>query len=155
MKTCKLTVTIIAVMFGFVSEADEPIDTPDKVWIISPRFLTLQEGISKKEARQWLVNEYLLLYREFPGFNAMIGEPLRSGGWGTENNLAKEKGDFVVFYMFDTKKTKDYYFPPDGWSDAIVDGIAKHQATFDKLFGKYFIQEKYQNEEYLMYASSK
>jgi len=41
----------------------------------------------------------------------MIGEPLRSGGWGTENNLAKEKGDFVVFYMFDTKKRKTTIFP--------------------------------------------
>jgi len=36
-----LTVTIIAVMFGFDSEADETIDVPEKEWIISPRFLTL------------------------------------------------------------------------------------------------------------------
>jgi hypothetical protein len=39
----------------------------------------------------FLVNEYLLMYREFPGFNAMVGEPSKSGGWGTENNNAKEK----------------------------------------------------------------
>lgn len=69
-------------------------------------------------------NEYLLLYREFPGFNAMLGEPLKSGRWGTTNNNAKEKGDFVVIYFFDTKKTKDHYFPEDGgWSDDIVAGI--------------------------------
>ena len=151
-----LSTTVILIIFGFVYEINEPSDVPDKEWIIAPRFLTLQESVSKEEAREWLVNEYLLLYREFPGWNAMLGEPLRSGGWGTENNIAKEKGDFVLYYIFDTKRTKDFYFPEDGsWSEAVVNGIAKHQSTFDKLFGKYFIQDKYQNEEYLMFASSK
>ena len=151
-----LATTVILIIFGFAYEINEPSDVPDKEWIIAPRFLTLQESISKEEAQEWLVNEYLLLYREFPGWNAMLGEPLRSGGWGTENNIAKEKGDFVLYYIFDTKKTKNFYFPEDGsWSEAVVNGIAKHQSTFDKLFGKYFIQDKYQSEEYLMFASSK
>ena len=151
-----LTTTMILIIFGFAYEINEPCDVPDKEWIIAPRFLTLQENVSKEEAREWLVNEYLLLYREFPGWNAMLGEPLRSGGWGTENNIAKEKGDFVLYYIFDTKKTKNFYFPEDGsWSEEVVNGIAKHQSTFDKLFGKYFIQDKYQSEEYLMFASSK
>ena len=57
----------------------------------------------------------------------MVGEPLRSGGWGTENNNAKEKGDFVVIYFFDSKQTRDHYFPESGgWSSDIVNGIKKH-----------------------------
>ena len=90
-----VTISALVALFGFISYVKGP-DVPDKEWIIAPRFLTLQEGVSKEEARNWLINEYLLLYREFPGWNAMLGEPLRSGGWGTENNVAKEKGDFVI-----------------------------------------------------------
>ena len=151
-----LAATVVLIIFGFAYEKNVPNDVADKEWIIAPRFYTLQDGVTKEEAREWLENEYLLLYREFPGFNCQVGEPLRSGGWGTEDNEAKEKGDFVMVYFFDSKETKDFYFPEDGsWSEAIVNGIAKYQSTFDKLFGKYFIQDKYHNEEYLMFASSK
>ncbi|WP_297707930.1 hypothetical protein [uncultured Eudoraea sp.] len=151
-----LIATSVLITFGFVYEENESSDTPDKQWVIAPRFYTLQDGVSKEEAREWLENEYLLLYREFPGFNCQVGEPVSSGGWGTKDNKAKDKGDFVMVYFFDSKETRDYYFPEDGsWSEAIVNGIAKHQSTFDQLFGKYFIQDKYQNEEYMMFASSK
>jgi hypothetical protein len=127
---------------------------PTKEWVIAPRFLTLQEGISKEEAREWLENEYLFLYREFPGFNAMVGEPISSAGWGTTNNNEKEK-DFVMIYFFDSKESLDHYFPNGEYSNEIKEGIKKHQPTFDKLFGKYFLEGKYQYEDYLMFASSK
>ena len=148
------TTIVILLMFGFINDNSE-FDSPDKQWVVAPRFYTLQDEVSKEEAREWLENEYLLLYREFPGFNCQVGEPVSSGGWGTKDNKAKEKGDFVMVYFFDSKETRDYYFPEDGWSEAIVNGIAKHQSTFDKLFGKYFIQDKYQSEEYLMFARAK
>jgi hypothetical protein len=155
----KLVLAGILAGFLAVSAFANAIDEarlPDRKWIIAPRFLTLQQGISKEEAREWLTNEYLPLYRQYPGFNAMLGEPLRSGGWGTTDNKVKEKGDFVLIYVFDTKETKDRYFPESGgWSDEIATGVAKHQATFDKLFGKYFVQDKYQMEEYVMFASAK
>ena len=130
-----LTTIAIFAIFGFIIEASEK-DIPNKEWVIAPRFLTLQEGITKEEAREWLGNEYLLLYREFPGFNAMFGEPLKSAGWGTTNNSSKEK-DFVMIYFFDSKETYDHYFPKDGGSsDEINEGIKKQQSTFYKLFGK-------------------
>lgn len=150
-----ITGILILVIVGFINES-RVRESSKKEWVIAPRFLTVQDGITKEEAREWLENEYLVLYREFPGFNAMVGEPVKSGGWGTPNNNAKEKGDFVLVYFFDSRQTKDHYFPEGGgWSDDIVKGIAKHQSTFDKLFGKYFVQDKYQMEEYLMFASSK
>jgi hypothetical protein len=149
-----ITSMAIFAFFGFDHRSTLK-DSTNKEWVVAPRFLTLQKGITKEEAKEWLENEYLLLYREFPGFNAMVGEPIKSGGWGTINNQAKEKGDFVLIYFFDSKQTKDHYFPESGWSDDIANGIKKHQATFDKLFGKYFIQDKYLMEEYLMFASSK
>ncbi|HEY5918704.1 MAG TPA: hypothetical protein VIU13_14915 [Chryseolinea sp.] len=144
----------IMIAFGFIDKRSE-IDSADHQWVIAPRFYTLQAGVSKEEARKWLETEYLLLYREFPGFNCHIGEVVSSSGWGTPNDKYKEKGDFVMVYFFDSKETLEYYFPKDGWSDAINKGIAKHQATFDKLFGKYFIQDKYQNETYMMFGRSK
>lgn len=151
-----ITTAAIFAMHGFIYRTSDPNAMTDKKWVIAPRFYTLKDGVSRKEAREWLNDEYLLLYREFPGFNCQVGEPLRSGGWGTEDNEVKEKGDFVMVYFFDSKETKDYYFPEDGsWSDAIVNGISKHQAAFDKLFGKYFVQDKYHSEEYVMFASSK
>lgn len=150
---------VIAVLgilaFSDISNKPEP---PNKEWIIAPRFLTLQEGITKQEAQEWMENEYLPLYRYYPGWNAMLGEPISSGGWGTSNNNAKEKGDFVLFYFFDTKAARDHYFPPNiNWweQENISQVMENHQATFDKLFSKYFIQDKYQNEEYLMFASAK
>lgn len=149
-----LTIITILVIFSFTNEIKEPI-VPDKEWIIAPRFLTLQEGITKEEAREWLENEFLHIYREFPGFNAMVGEPLKSGGYGTFDNKVKEKGDFVLVFFFDTKETMDRYFPEDGWSDEIVNGVAKHQSTYDTLFDKYFVQDKHQMEEYLMFARAK
>ena len=149
------TTIVILLMFGFMNEKSE-LDAPEKQWVIAPRFYTLQDGVSKEEAREWLENEYFLLYKEFPSFNCHVGEPESSSSWTTKNNKAKEKGDFVMVYFFDSKETRDYYFPEEGgWSEAIVNGIAKHQSTFDKLFGKYFVKDKYQNEVYLMFARSK
>jgi hypothetical protein len=149
-----ITTILILIIFGFVYEINEPNDVPDKEWLIAPRFLTLQEGVSKEEAREWLVNEYLLVYREFPGFNAMVGEPVSSAGWGKTNDNDKEK-DFVMIYFLDSKETANHYFPDGKNSDEINEGIKKHQSTFDKLFGKYFVLDKYQHEDYLMFASSK
>lgn len=151
-----LTAIAILITSGFIKDANKLV-TPDKEWTIAPRWFTLQEGITKDEAREWLENEYLLLYREFPGWNAMVGEPVKSSGWGnTTNNNAKEKGDFVLIYFFDSKETLNHYWPEDGsMSDDVVNGIARHQSTFDKLLGKYFVQDKYQMEEYSMFASSK
>jgi len=148
-----VTVAVMAA-FGFINEKSES-DVPDKEWKISPRFLTLQDGVSKEEARVWLENEYLPLYRQFPGWNAMAGETGQSGGWGTSNNNLKEKADFVLIYFFDSIEATELYFDEDGMTETLKNGIAKHQSTFDELFGKYFIQEKYQMEGYNMFARAK
>lgn len=147
--------TIVSLaIFGFFHKNDSP--APKKEWIIAPRFLTLQKGITKEEARKWMEEEWLPLYRHYSGWNAMLGEPISSGGWGKPDNKAKEKGDFVLIYFFDSPATRDHYFPPNGpWSDEVLKVISDNQATWDALFGKYFIQDKYQNEEYLMFASAK
>ena len=151
-----LSIIILLLMTSFVFDENKSNNSQDFEWVIAPRFYTLKEGVSKEEARKWLENEYIKLYREFPGFNCHVGEVVSSSGWSTPNDNYKEKGDFVMVYFFDSKQARDYYFPEDGsWSVAIQKGIAKHQSTFDKLFGKYFIQDKYQNEEYMMFAKSK
>ena len=149
-------ITAIAVfaVFGFDNQTKEP-EHPKKEWVIAPRFLTLQKGISKEEARKWMEEEWLPGYRNYPGFNAMLGEPINSGTWTTTNNNAKEKGDFVLIYFFDSKVAKERYFTPTGLSDEIMKVIKEHQSTWDALFGKYFVQDKYQMEEYLMFATAK
>lgn len=152
-----ITVLVLLAIFSFTGILDQH-EPPEKDWIIAPRFLTLQEGVTKEEARKWMENEYLPLYRFYPGWNVMLGEPISSGGWGTSNNIAVEKGDFVMYYLFDTKATRDHYFPAgiNWWEQEDISNVLEHhQATFDKLFGKYFVQEKYQNEEYLMFARAK
>ncbi len=146
--------TSVAIMFGFSYQIKKTTHSSDKTWIIAPRFLFLKEGVSKEDARKWLENEYLPVYREFPGFNAMLGETVKSAKWGSRDSTDKEK-DFVVIYFFDSKETYDRYFPKDRFGAEIVEGIKKHQPTIDKLFGKYFVQERYQFEDYLMFASSK
>lgn len=150
-----ITVLVGIVIFGFINNQDKS-DIPRKEWIIAPRFLTLQKGITKEEAREWMEKEYLPLYRHYSGWNAMLGEPTGSGKWGKSDNTAKEKGDFVLIYLFDSPRTRDHYFPANGpWSDEIQKVLADHKSTWDKFFGKYFIQDKYQNEEYTMFASAK
>ncbi len=63
-----------------------------------------------------------------------------------------------MIYLFDTKAAKDHYFPSgiNWWEQEDISRVLEdHQATFDLLFGKYFVQDKYQNEEYLMFARAK
>ena len=146
--------TSVAIMFGFRYQFKAPTHSSDKTWVIAPRFLFLKEGMSKDEARKWLEDEYLPLFRQFPGFNAEIGEPIKSSGWGSKDADDKEK-DFVMIYSFDSKETYDRYFPKDGPGPEIIEGIKKNQSTYDKLLGKYFVKESYQFEDYLMFASSK
>lgn len=152
-----LTTVSLIVLLSFI---DRPNQTsiPAREWIIAPRFLTLQEGVTKAEAREWMETEYLPLYRYYYGWNATLGEPISSGSWTTPNNNAKEKGDFVLIYTFDNVDTRDYYFPAgkDWRNQEVISKVLKeHQSTIDQLFGKYFVQDKYQNEEYLMFASAK
>ncbi|GAA4457109.1 hypothetical protein GCM10023189_27320 [Nibrella saemangeumensis] len=147
------TITALAV-YGFFQKIETTI--PKKEWIIAPRFLTLQKGVTKEQAREWMEKEYLPLYRYYSGWNAELGEPTGSGKWGKSDNTAKEKGDFVLIYFFDSPRTRDHYFPPNGpWSEEIQKVLAEHKSTWDDLFGKYFIQDKYQNEEYTMFATAK
>lgn len=146
--------TVIAI-FGFHPNNKER-DMPKKEWVISTRFVTLQKGITKEQAKEWVENEYLTLYTNWPGFNAMVGEPVKSGPWGESDGKVKQKGDFAIIYMFDSKKTLDRYFPPDGrWSDEIKKVLEEHKSIWNDYFGKYFVQDKYYMEEYLMFASAK
>jgi hypothetical protein len=150
-----ITAFICLAIFGFINNKKER-EIPKKEWIIAPRFLTLQKGITKEQAREWMENEYLPLYRYHSGWNAQLGEPTASGKWGKSDNTAKEKGDFVLIYFFDSPKTRDHYFPPDGsWSEDIKKVLAEHKSTWDDFFGKYFVQDKYQNEVFTMFASAK
>ena len=149
-----VVVVSVAVLLGFSYLAEGETTLAGKKWVIAPRFLFLKPGVSKEEARTWLENEYLPLYRQFPGFNAMLGEPVKTAGWGPKDSAGKEK-DFVVIYFFDSKETYDRYFPADGFGAEITEGIKRHQSTIDQFFGKYFVQDKYQFEDYMMYASSK
>jgi hypothetical protein len=150
-----LATVVVLITFGFVANEKES-EIPKKEWIIAPRFLTLQKGITKEQAREWMEKEYLPLYRYYSGWNAMLGEPTGSGKWGKSDNSAKEKGDFVLVYLFDSPRTRDHYFPPGKpWSEEIQKVLAEHKSTWDDLFGKYFVQDKYQNEEYTMFASAK
>ena len=147
-------IVCVAVIFGFTYQNNGTTPSPDKTWVIAPRFLFLKQGVSKDEARKWLENEYLPIYRQFPGFNAMIGDPVKTANWGSKDSTDKQK-DFVIIYFFDSKETYDKYFPKEGFGTEITEGIKKNQSTIDKFFGKYFIQERYQFEDYLMFASSK
>ena len=68
-----LTTVAIVVILGFVPKKGSII--PKKEWVVAPRFLTLQKGITKEQAREWMENEYLPLYRHYSGWNAELGEP--------------------------------------------------------------------------------
>lgn len=148
-----IVISLLTVL-GFYNKKDEEVNFPDKAWVVAPRFLYLKDGISKDEARTWLEKEYIPIYRQFPGFNAMLGEPVKTARWGSKDSTDKEK-DFVIIYFFDSRETYDRYFPKEGFSEEIKEGTKRNQSTIDKFFGKYFIYEKYQFEDYMMYASSK
>lgn len=149
-----VTTLTVFIVFGFSPEPQDP-EMPSNEWIIAPRFLKLKEGVNKEEVREFMVNVYLPIYRHWAGWNAMLGEPQYSGGWGTYDKALKEKADFILVYFFDSKSTMNHYFPPGGeWSEEVTDVIKEHQSTWDK-FESYFDQDKYTVESYLMYASAK
>jgi hypothetical protein len=129
---------------------------PKKEWIIESKYLHLQKGVNKQEAREWLEKNYLPIYREYPGFNAILGEHTGGAIWGEQFSVDKSKGDFVIFYIFDTKQTKDFYFPKDGpWNELVQNAMKKYQPTVDDFFGKYIDKKKYYMNEYTIYASAK
>ncbi len=118
-------------------------ESPDYEQVIAVKYLTLQEGVDPQEAREFMENEYLKLYSELPGFNVKVGQPERQGNpFDAQSYSANDsEPDFVLFYIFDSKWTRDYYFPePDEWSEEIHRAIEKNQSAVDKLFGVYFVQ---------------
>lgn len=83
--------TLIAVaIFGFINDKHKT-DIPKKDWIVAPRYLTLQKGITKEQAREWMETEYLPLYRYYSGSNVELGEPTGSGKWGNRITQLKKK----------------------------------------------------------------
>lgn len=149
MKTTVLISTIIGSLLTIaITQLTENTGTSDNQWIVSPRYLTLQDGVEKEEAREFLVNEYLNLYKELPGFNAAVGEP--------ERGDVNVDFDFVMIYTFDSKWTRDHYFPEeDVYSDEVIQAVEKYQDTYDKLFGYYFKEEQYSYKDFLMFARAK
>ena len=50
-----------------------------------------------------------------------------------------------MIYIFDSKWTRDHYFPSgDVWSEEIHSAIEKNQETLDKLFNVYFVEGEYE-----------
>jgi hypothetical protein len=142
-----ISATAIFSVIAFTNSSNKTNEL-NKEWIVGPRYLTLQEGVSKEEARAFFENEYLEIYNELPGFNASVGI--------VDPNRGKGRGDFIMIYTWDSKWTRDYYFPKAGErNDQVKEAIEKHQDTYDKLFGKYFIKDEYYYEAYLMFASAK
>jgi hypothetical protein len=117
--------------------------------VISVKNLTLQDGVESEEAREFMESEYLQVYSELPGFNPKVGqpEPTRAG---------HAEPDFIMIYIFDSKWTRDRYFPGgDVWSEEIHSAIEKNQETLDKLFDVYFVEGEYECHEYIMFARAK
>ena len=149
-----VTVLALLAIFSFTGILDQH-ELPEKKWIIESKYLHLQDGIDKKEATEWIEKNYLPVYREFPGFNAILGEHTGGGLWGGEWTVDPVKGDLVIFYIFDSKRTKDFYFPKDGpWNDLIKNAMQKYPIV-DDFFRKYVDKEKYQMNEYTIFASAK
>lgn len=117
--------------------------------VIAVKHLHLQEGVDPDEARTFLETDFLEIYTELPGFNAQVGLP-------DPTRMDDSGPDFVLIYSFDSKWTRDYYFPePDQWSDAVHRAIQKNQVAYDKLFNTYFKQDAYENHEYIVFARAK
>jgi hypothetical protein len=157
MKNFGLGVLITLVFLTTFSFQNHQIDNeyPKKEWIIESKYLHLQKGVSKEEAREWIEKNYLPMYRELPGFNAILGEHTGGGLMGGKWSVDTSKGDLVIFYIFDSKRTKDFYFPQNGpWNELILNAYKKHPIVND-FFGKYIDKGRYDMNEYTIYASAK
>ena len=149
-----LTGLLLITAFSFQFHPKE-YGYPDKEWIIESKYLHLQEGIDKEEARNWIEQYYLPVYREFPGFNALLGEHTGGGLWGANLTKDPSKGDLVIFYIFDSKKTKEFYFPEDGpWHELVLKAADKYP-IIEEFFEKYVDKDQYQMNEYTIFASAK
>ena len=155
MKNFVLGVLTTLTMVALLSFQNDENDYPKKEWIIESKYLHLQDGISKEEAREWIEKNYLPLYREIPGLNVIFGEHTGSALWGGEWAIDPSKGDLVMFYIFDSKYTKDLYFPQGGpMHELVQNALKKHPVTKD-FWGKYVDQDKYLMTEYKIFTSAK
>ena len=59
MKNYLLGIITTVIILGILSFSNRTNETtiPAKEWVIAPRFLTLQKGIKKEEAREWMEQE--------------------------------------------------------------------------------------------------
>jgi len=113
--------------------------------VIGIHYLTLNPGIDKEEAENYLKTEWLTLFLETPGINASVGVADRG----------KSPGDYVMIYTFDSKWTRDHYFPSEGqYGEEIKKVVEKHSLIYDKLF-KYFDKDKYSHINYVLLAEAK
>jgi len=136
---------VVSLIFAFTNKGNTT-EPSENQWIISIHYLTLQDGVDKQDARKYLETEWLKMFRETPGMNAMLGKPDRGGA----------KGDFVIVYTFDSKWTRDYYYPIEGqFGEPIKKVIEKYKIIYEKIFETYFVGEEYSYDDYLLFAESK
>ena len=156
MKNFILGITATLIFLTILSfQNDRSDEYPKKEWIIESKYLHLQKGVNKEKAREWIEKNYLPMYREFPGFNALLGEHTGGGLWGGKLEIDTSKGDFVIFYIFDSKQTKDFYFPKNGpWNELVQNAIKRHPIVND-FFEKYIDKQRYEMNEYTIFATGK
>ena len=135
-----ISIFCIVLLTGLVDTSNE------NQKVISIHYLTLKDGISPQKARMYLETEWFKIFEETPGINAALGKPDRGGA----------KGDFVVIYTFDSKWTRDLYYPKDGeYGEPMRKIVEKYSTIVNKHFETYFVQEEYSYDDYLLFSWAK
>jgi len=117
-------------------------------WIISIHSLVPASGANAvtAQAREFLEKQFFPQFQEWPGMNVAL----------VHRERGTARSEWALVYTFDTKETRDHYFPAPGvFSAEITTVMAKNPGILDSLF-TFFDAATYRHpQDFLVVGSSK
>ncbi len=108
----------------------------------SVRLLTLKPGVDSQEFEKYAKEQLDSTFRQVPGGEARVAKADR----GTD------KGVYVLIYFFDSKTTRDHYYPIAGGEPSPA-GLEMHSKIEKTILGLYeFVDQEATGKDYTDYV---
>ncbi|MDB2606256.1 hypothetical protein N9Y48_00620 [Zobellia sp.] len=138
----KTTIKILAVLLIAITNFSfsQSIEPSGRTY--SVRLLTLKSGVNTQEFEKYAREQLVSVFRQVPGGEARVAKADR----GTD------KGVYVLIYFFDSKATRDYYYPiPNG--EPSKAGLEMHVKIEKAILGLYeFVDQEVTEVDYTDYV---
>ena len=138
----KTTLKILAVLLITATNFSFAQSTEPNGRTYSVRLLTLKPGVDTLEFEKYAKEQLDSIFRQVPGGEARVAKADRGA----------DKGTYVLIYFFDSKATRDHYYPiADG--EPSKAGLQMHAKIEKAILGLYeFVDQKATESDYTDYV---